>query len=143
MQNLKENWLVACKMSSRNSENLHFDGFLLPKAYEVLDEKVQTVCLLTLRSDAKFEEKLTLGSKNDMRNLVYFNMSSVKSENLHFDELLLSLVHYVWAIKSTEELCAMTLKNDAKFEEELTCALKNDVRNLAKFGEFHWSTQKS
>ena len=45
--------------------------------------------------------------------------------------------------KSTEELCAMTLKNDAKFEEELTCALKNDVRNLAKFGEFHWRTQKS
>ena len=37
----------------------------------------------------------------------------------------------------------MTLKNDAKFEEELTCALKNDVRNLAKFGEFHWSSQKS
>ena len=35
----------------------------------------------------------------------------------------------------------MTLKNDAKFEEELTCALKNDVRNLAKFGEFHWRTQ--
>ena len=27
----------------------------------------------------------------------------------------------------------MTLKNDAKFEEELTCALKNDVRNLANF----------
>ena len=25
----------------------------------------------------------------------------------------------------------MTLKNDAKFEKELTCALKNDVRNLA------------
>ena len=86
---------MACKMSSRNSENLHFDGFLLPKAYEVLDEKAQRVCLLTLRSDAKFEEKLTLGSKNDMRNLVYFNMSSVKSENLHFDELLLSLVYYV------------------------------------------------
>ena len=29
--------------------------------------------------------KLTLGSKNDMRNLVSFNESSGKSENLHFD----------------------------------------------------------
>ena len=30
--------------------------------------------------------------------------------------------------KSTEELCIITLKNDAKFEEELTCALKNDMK---------------
>ena len=44
---------------------------------------------MTLKSDAKFEEKLTLGSKNDMKNLVNFNASSGKSENLHFDVLLL------------------------------------------------------
>ena len=37
------------------------------------------VSLVTLQSDAKFEEKLTLGSKNDMRNLVNFNVSSGKS----------------------------------------------------------------
>ena len=34
---------------------------------------------------------------------------------------------------STEELCVMTLKNDAKFEKKLTGALKNDMRNLANF----------
>ena len=34
--------------------------------------------------------------------------------------------------KSTEELFAITLKNDAKFEEKLTFASKNDMRNLAK-----------
>ena len=34
---------------------------------------------------------------------------------------------------STEELCVITLKNDVKFEEKLTCALKNDMRNLANF----------
>ena len=28
---------------------------------------------MALKSDAKFEEKLTLGSKNDMRNFVNFN----------------------------------------------------------------------
>ena len=38
---------------------------------------------MTLKSDAKFEEKLALGSKNDMMNLVNFNASSGKSENLH------------------------------------------------------------
>ena len=31
--------------------------------------------LMTLTSDAKFEEKLTIGSKNDMRNLVNFNVN--------------------------------------------------------------------
>ena len=52
---------------------------------------------MTLKSDAKFEEKLTLGSKNDMRNLVNFNANSGKSENLHFDMLLLLKVYYIWA----------------------------------------------
>ena len=45
---------------------------------------------MTLKSDTKFEEKLNLGSKN-VRNLVNFNASSGKSENLHVDVLLLSI----------------------------------------------------
>ena len=52
---------------------------------------------MTLKSDVKFEERLTLGSKNDMRNLVNFNVSSGKSGNLHFDVLLLPIVHKVSA----------------------------------------------
>ena len=44
---------------------------------------------MTLMSDAKFQEKLALGYINDMTNLVNFNISSGKSENLKFDELLL------------------------------------------------------
>ena len=81
---------------------------------------------MTLKSDGKFEEKLTLGSKNDVRN---FNGSSGKSKNFQFDVLLLSKVYYVWAL--TEELFVITLKNDAEFEEKLTFVLKNDMRNLA------------
>ena len=50
---------------------------------------------MTLKDDEKFQEKLTLGSKNDMRNLVKFNASSGKSENLHFNVLLLWNVYYV------------------------------------------------
>ena len=55
---------------------------------------------MTLKSDEKFEEKLTIGSKNDMWNLVNFHASSGKSENLHFDGLLSSKVYNVWAKKS-------------------------------------------
>ena len=54
---------------------------------------------MTLKSYVKFEEKLTLGSKNDMRNLVNLNASNGKSENLHFDVLLLSIVYTVSAKK--------------------------------------------
>ena len=45
---------------------------------------------MTLKSDAKFEKKLTLGSKNDMKYLVNFDASSGRSKNLHFNMLLLS-----------------------------------------------------
>ena len=44
------------------------------------------------------------------------------------------------SLKFTEELCVMTMKNDAKFEEELTCQFKIDMRNLTNFDS---STQKS
>ena len=54
---------------------------------------------MTLNSDAKFDEKLTLGSKNDVRNLENFNVSSGMSENLQFDVLFLSIVYKVSAKK--------------------------------------------
>ena len=43
------------------------------------------------------------------------------------------------SLKYTEELCVMTMKNDAKFEEELTCPLKTDMKNLINFD---WNTGK-
>ena len=49
---------------------------------------------MELKGDAKFEEKLTLGSKNDMMNLGSFNVSSGKSESLHFDMVRLSKVYF-------------------------------------------------
>ena len=60
---------------------------------------MEELSLTTLKSDANFKEKLSCGSKNDMRNLVNFNVSSGKSENLHFDVLLLSIAYKVSAKK--------------------------------------------
>ena len=37
------------------------------------------------------------------------------------------------SLKFTGELCVMTMKNDAKFEEELTCHFKIDMWNLTNF----------
>ena len=44
------------------------------------------------------------------------------------------------SLKFTGEFCVMAMKNDAKFEEELTCQFKIDMRNLMNFDP---STQKS
>ena len=41
--------------------------------------------------------------------------------------------YIIFEIKNTEELSFMALKSDTKFDEKLSCGLKNDMRNLAYF----------
>ena len=60
---------------------------------------------MTLKSDAKFKEKLTCDFKYDMRNLVSFHPTTQKSENF-----------FSMGCKNIEELSLMTLNSDAKFE---------------------------
>ena len=36
-------------------------------------------------------------------------------------------------LKFAEELCVMAIKNNAKYEEELTCHFKTDMRNSTNF----------
>ena len=44
------------------------------------------------------------------------------------------------SLKFTGELCVIGMKNNAKFEEDLTCQFKIDISNLTNFDP---STQKS
>ena len=37
------------------------------------------------------------------------------------------------SLKFAEELCVMTMKNDAKIEEELTCRFEIDMGNFTNF----------
>ena len=39
------------------------------------------------------------------------------------------------SLKFKGELCVMTLKNDAKTDDELTCQFKIDMRNLTNFDQ--------
>ena len=91
--------LVNFHASSRNSENLHIDWLLLSKAYKDLDERVQKSCVSwhwrvtqTLKKNWLLIPKMTGGFGE-------FNASSEKSENLHFDVLLLSRAYNVSAKK--------------------------------------------
>ena len=63
----------------------------------------------------------TVGSKNDMKNLVNFYVNSNKPESLQ--------------LKSTEKWSLMTLKKDPNFEQKLTFHLKNDMNNLVNFNK--------
>ena len=55
-------------------------------------EFTDELCVMTLKSDAKFGEKLTCGLENDMRNLANFHQSTRKCQNWDFDGILLSKV---------------------------------------------------
>ena len=48
-----------------------------------------------LESDEKFEEKVTCGLENDMKNLANFHQSTQKSQNWDFYWVLLSKVENV------------------------------------------------
>ena len=69
------------------------------------------------------------------------------TEHTKFSKLGLSLDPFIQSrkcmrLKLTVELCDMTIKNDAKIEEELTCQFKTDMRNLTNFDPSTWKSQK-
>ena len=85
-----------------------------------------------MKGDAKFKGKLTFGLKNNIRNLINFHASSRKWKfALWSDPFVQSIYRFRW--KNTEELCFMTLKSDAKFEEKLTFGSKSEMKNLVNF----------
>ena len=90
--------LVNFIASNGKLVNLHFDVLLLSITYKV-SENAEELSLITLKSDPNFLAKLTFCLKNGMGNLVNLNASNGKSENLHFDGLLLSKVCNVGAKK--------------------------------------------
>ena len=103
-------------------------------------KSTEELSFITLTSYANFEERLTSGLKKDMRNLARA-LESVKIGTL----ILHQIGTFVQSrkgmtFKFTEELCVMIMKNNTKFEEELTFHFKTDMRNLPNFNS---TTQKS
>ena len=92
-----------------------------------------------MKNDKKSEEEMTCYFKIDIRNLTNFGWRTQKSQNLHFNGLLLTKVYHVWAKESTEELYFLRLECDGKSEEKLTSGLENDMKNLENF---HQSKRK-
>ena len=89
-----------------------------------------------LKSNWLVSSKLTWG----IWQILTWALKNLK--NLHFNGLLLNKVYNVWAKKSIGEFCLMALNIDATFEGKLTCAFKNDMRNLANFHQSMFGSLK-
>ena len=94
---------------------------------------------MTLKGDAKFKGKLTCGLKNNIRNFVNFHARRRKSENLHFDWILLSKANKGLdeKIQSSYVSWHWIVMQSLK---KLTLGSKKDMKNLMNF---HPTTQKS
>ena len=97
---------------------------------------------MALNIEATFEGKLTCGFKNDMRNLANFNQSMF--ESLKIGTFMGSFYpkQKMLELKTYRGVCVTAMKNDTKFEEELTCQFKIDMRNLTDFDPSTRKAQK-
>ena len=101
--------------SLESLKNLRFNGLLLIKVFNIWAYRGATrrdggdvrgkiirgiirEDVMTLKGDATFKEKLTVGLKNDIRNFVNLHVSSPKSKNFYPYKVLDGKVQ-----KSTED----------------------------------------
>ena len=88
---------------------------------------------MTLKSDAKFKRKLICGLKNDIKNLVNFHASSRKSENLHYDRILLFKSYKFLDKKIQKSYVLWHWRMMQNFVKKLTLGSKNNMRILVNF----------
>ena len=79
---------------------------------------------MTLKSDAKFEEKLTCCLENDMRNFANFHQSTWKCQNWNFDKIFLSKVENVWASNLQWSCVSWQWRVTQKFKRNWLAVLK-------------------
>ena len=114
-------------------KNSHFNNLLLSKAYIVCAKKVQRSYLSwhwrVMQNLTK--NWLLLGKWNKEFAKFSPEHSKVSKLELWWDSFVQS--RKCMSLKFTEELCVLTIKNDTKIEEELTCRFKIDTRNFRNF----------
>ena len=143
MQKLKGNWLIVLKLTwgtSKIKKNFVLIGSLWPKyiLFElqkyrgVIFHDTEEICKFWRKTDLWFEKRLEKFGKFSPEHL------KVSKLGLWWDTFVQS--RKGMTLKLAEKLCFMTMKNNAKFEEESTCHFKSDMRNLTNFD---WSTGKS
>ena len=116
MQNLKKNHFVVSKVT---------------RISWIFIQALKILYFMTIKSDAKFEEKLTCFEKWH-EEFSKFSQEHIKVSKLEllWDRFIQSTKYM--SLKFTRELCVMEMKDDEKFEKELTCQFKIDMRILTQ-----------
>ena len=117
-------------LHSSNHKNLYFNGLLLNKLYNVWAKNVQ-------RSYVSWHWRVTQNLKKNW-HVIWKTIQEIskilpehsKDSNKDFDGILLSKTENEYAYR---EVMYMTINNDTKNEEELTCRFKIDMKNVANF----------
>ena len=133
--------LVKFDLSTRNLKNLHFHLSLLCKVFNVWPKKVQRSYLLwqwRVMHNLK-KNWLVVWKWNEEYGKFSLEHLIVSKFGLSWDPLIKS--RKSMSLKFTEELRVMTVKNYAKFEEEMIC-FKDDMRILTNFDPSTWMSQK-
>ena len=134
MQNLKENWLVAWKMtrnlvnfhvSCRKSENLHFDQILLSKTYKDLYEKIQKSYVSWHWRVVQSLQKNWLLVSNMTWGFWWIFNQPLKSPKIPLRWVILSKVYEVWTKKIQ--------RNYLSWHWTVMQNLNNGMRNWVNF----------
>ena len=108
--------------------------FELQKYRGVIFHDTEELCKFWRKADLWFEKRLEKFGKFSPEHL------KVSKLRLWWDRFAQSRKGVT--LKLIEELCVITMKNNAKIKEELTCHFKTDMRYLMNFYSSTWKSKK-
>ena len=115
------------------SKNWKFDGILLFKVGNLWASNLQGCFVSWQWKMIPSLNRNWLVSSKLIWGIWWILTQALKNlKNLHLNGLLLNKVCNVWT-KKVQGSCLVALNIDATFEGKLTCAFKNDMRNVANF----------
>ena len=128
--------------STRKSKKFVLIGSLRPKYILFELQKYRGIIFHDTAELCKFWRKTDLWFEKILEKLGKFSPEHLKVSKLGLWWNPFVQSRKGMTLKFTEELCVMTMKNNAKFEEELTCHFKTDMRNLMNFDSSTWKSKK-
>ena len=128
-----EKHLVDLIQAHKDLKNLYFDWSVLFKVYNVWPKKAQRCYLWKIQKmDSRFEKWHEKYGK--------FSPEHFKSVETRTLKGSFCPEWKMYGLKITEESCMMALKNDERFERELTGEVKSNMRSLTNFGHSTWKS---
>ena len=151
MQNLKENWLLLSKMTwgiwdifTRALESLKIGtlmGFFCPK---LKTHELKIYWGVMCHENEKWCKNwrvIDFSIQNWHEQFEKFWFKHAKISNICTLLGCLWPKYIMFDLKKSGELCLMVLNTDTTFEQKMTCAFKNDMRNLGNFRQRSWKSQ--